>query len=435
MGEINRYNLDMKYIYVCGPTVYSDVHIGNMRPIMTFDIYNRSLKETNQKFTFIHNITDIDDKIIQRAKQENVSEKQISLKYEKYYLQLLKDANINTPDLLPRVTDNIKGIISYIKKIIDNKHAYESEGNVYFDVKSINNYGSLSNNNINTMRFEELGDKKHPGDFALWKKTSDGITFNSPWGKGRPGWHTECAFFISEFANGDLDIHGGGIDLLFPHHENENAQNIAVYQKQIAKNWNHVGHINLENEKMSKSLGNVILAKDFFKKYSPDVLRYIFLTTSISAPINLNNTLINQSLEQINKLKKSFAQTQLFNIKKYDASQEANLIIKWKFAAFNKELNKALKLFNAEGNLKNASKLFSLLKLVGFSFTKIRLSENDKQIYNQWIELRKNKHFDKADKLRDFLIRKKYFVERTNYGKINLWEAFDTRCIEIRHQN
>ena len=406
MGEINRYNLGMKYIYVCGPTVYSDVHIGNMRPIMTFDIYNRSLEETGIDFTFIHNITDIDDKIIARAKKEQVSEKEISTKYEKYYLKLLKDANINDPDILPRVTDNMDGIISYIKKIINNKKAYELNGDVYFDVTSIKGYGSVSNNNLATMRFEEAGNKKHPGDFALWKKTTEGITFDSPWGIGRPGWHTECSFFVSKFANGDLDIHGGGIDLLFPHHENENAQNLAVYNKNITKKWNHVGHINFDNEKMSKSLGNVILTKDFFKKYGPDVLRYIFITASYSAPINLNETLINQSINQVAKLKKLFIKTQLFNSKKIDVKKEAKLITEWKFASFNKELNKQIKLFNTNENTNNASKLFSLLKLVGFKFTQINVSYDDKKIYLKWMTLREQNNFEEADKLRNILINK-----------------------------
>lgn len=400
----------MKYIYVCGPTVYSDVHIGNMRPVMTFDIYNRSLKELNKSFTFIHNITDIDDKIIVRAQKEKVTEKEISSKYENHYLELLNDANINKPELMPRVTDNIKGIISYIETIIKNKHAYEKDGNVYFDILSIKNYGSVSNQNLQTMRFEEPGNKNHPGDFALWKKTNEGITFNSPWGKGRPGWHTECSFFVSKFAKGSLDIHGGGIDLLFPHHENENAQNIAVYKKNITKTWNHVGHINLENEKMSKSLGNVVLAKDFFAKYGPDVLRYIFLTASYSAPINLSDTLIKQAINQINKLEKIFIKSQLCMSQKVDVKKEAKLILDWKFAAFNKELNKYLKLFNSDSNKENASKLFSLLKLIGFKFTEIQISNEDKDLYKKWIKLRENKDYDKADKLRDILVNKKILL-------------------------
>lgn len=396
----------MKNIYVCGPTVYSDVHIGNMRPIMTFDIYNRALKELGIKFNFIHNITDIDDKIINRAKAEGVIEKEISGKYEALYLELLNEANVIKPDLLPRVTDNMDGIVNYIEQLIKKGNAYEKNGNVYFDINSINNYGSVSNRDLLTMRFEEQGDKKHPGDFTLWKKTREGITFDSPWGKGRPGWHTECAHFISEFANGELDIHGGGIDLIFPHHENENAQNNAIYGKNITKQWNWVGHINLDNEKMSKSLGNVILAKDFFKENGPDTLRYIFLTSSYSAPINLTNTLIEQAKKQTIKFKKSYIKAQLNEAKLISVKDEAELLKSWKFASFNKVLNETLKNFNKDDNTKDASKLFSLLKLVGFKFTEELISEDDKNLYQEWKISRLNKEFDKADKIRDILQNK-----------------------------
>ncbi|MDR0985412.1 MAG: cysteine--tRNA ligase [Mycoplasmataceae bacterium] len=293
-------------IYNCGPTVYNDVHIGNIRPLITFDVLVRFLK--NQKFdiTYIHNITDIDDKIINKAKEEKKTEMEISSFYTNHYLEIVKQLNA-LPMLMPKVSENINGIIEYINKLVQNNGAYvTNEGNVYFDVNKVSNYGTLSHQNINQLiegsRKELASDKKFPLDFALWKKTETGLNWKSPWSIGRPGWHTECAYFISKLVGDHVTIHGGGIDLKFPHHENENAQNNAIFHRNIADLWMHVGHINVNNEKMAKSLGNFVLVKDLLIKYTPNDLRWFMYQTKYENPLNYSEDLINQSSNDLLKL-------------------------------------------------------------------------------------------------------------------------------------
>ncbi|MCK5945919.1 MAG: class I tRNA ligase family protein, partial [Mycoplasmataceae bacterium] len=263
----------MKNIYVCGPTVYSKAHIGNLRPIITFDIFIRSLEALGNKVNLIHNITDIDDKIITAAAKEKTTEVEISSKYKKYYLDILERSNVNIPENMPGVVENMESIVEYIAKLVELGNAYEANGSVYFDITSVEGYGKLSNRDINKNIDKENKEKKHQADFAIWKATKEGVKYDSPWGKGRPGWHTECAVFINEIVKGEsLDIHGGGIDLLFPHHENENIQYEAVNKKEIAKEWRHIGKLNIDGEKMSKSIGNIMDASEFMDEHGEDVL-------------------------------------------------------------------------------------------------------------------------------------------------------------------
>lgn len=302
-------------LYVCGPTVYDQPHIGNMRPIITFDIFNR-VASLESKVNFLHNITDVDDKIINKAMDLNTDEKSISMKYEKEYLDLLNDLNIKVPNKMPKVTENINGMIDFIKRIIKKGYGYESGGNVFFNTKKFTNYSKLDNSNLEGLIINGDDDKNidslkiNSSDFALWKKTNVGKQWTSPWGEGRPGWHTECAFFIdNEFGSKGVDVHGGGIDLKFPHHINEMAQFESLNETDMSKSWMYVGHVNIQKTKMSKSLGNTITAKDFIEKHSPKILRMMFITNSASKPINISDNLIYNTEKTLSKIENSIVKT------------------------------------------------------------------------------------------------------------------------------
>ena len=396
----------MKNIYVCGPTVYSKAHIGNLRPIITFDIYIRSLKSLGNDVNFIHNITDIDDKIIAAALQEKTTETEISDKYKKYYLDLLKRSNVNIPENMPGVVENMGIIVEYISKLVELKNAYEVNGSVYFDTTSVEGYGKISNRDINNNIDKENKDKKHQADFAIWKATKEGVKYDSPWGRGRPGWHTECTVFINKILKGEsLDIHGGGIDLLFPHHENENIQYKAVNKKEITKEWRHIGKLNIDGEKMSKSIGNIMDATDFMNQHGEDVLRMLFITTSYSAPININNEMIQSSIKTLKSFKNDFIKAQtLTNEESEDIKTVAKLISEWKFAEAMKAVNEEIKLFRKEVSVEQAKKVIAIMKLIGFGFSNITLSDKDKNMFVEWNILREKNKYDEADKVRKELI-------------------------------
>lgn len=266
-------------MYVCGPTVYDHLHIGNLRPAITFDLLRNACEGIGVSVQFVSNITDIDDKIIQRAKEQGKTEEALTLFYTNAYETLLETLGIQHT-ARPKVTEYMDEIISYIEQLVKAGYAYEQEGNVFFDVEkyaSMYPYGIFKNQSIDQLRVgarvEEDVRKNHPADFALWKKTDEGITFTSSFGKGRPGWHTECVAMIQSFFGKYVDIHGGGSDLKFPHHENEEAQACACHQHELARCWMHNGMIRIGDEKMSKSLGNVLLAKDFLENYGNNVTR------------------------------------------------------------------------------------------------------------------------------------------------------------------
>ncbi len=416
----------MEKIYLCGPTVYSKAHIGNIRPILTFDIFIRAKQFLNQAVNLIHNITDIDDKIIAKALHENVSEKAVATKYQKHYLKLLKTLNIQTPQLLPTVTDNIEVIIDFIKQLILQNAAYEQEGNVWFDILKAKNYGSISHQLLSSLHFEKQDfNKKHEGDFALWKKTSIGQTFASPWGQGRPGWHTECAALINYYNNSQtLDLHGGGIDLIFPHHENENAQFMALHNFSITKKWMHIGHLNIAKQKMSKSLGNVIDTEEFIELHGTDTLRMLFLITNPTSPITLNDNLIINTKKLIAKFTKVYLQAQLVTNQIKSSNDSANQITansffkkisQWQFANAMKDLNLLIKKFyqnfdSNDSNLSNVQEaldIIAIIKIIGFSFTKLQISEEDQNLYQDWKRLRQKKQYIKADAIRKKLQVKK----------------------------
>ena len=395
-------------IYLCGPTVYSDVHIGNLRPIITFDIILRSFTFLKKDFVFIHNITDIDDKIVKRALEEQKPELELASFYTKKYQEILKQANVQKPTHLPKVTSNMKLIISFIKKMIQKGFAYEKNGEVYFEIAKTPNYGYLSN------RQESKENKK---DFVLWKKVSKGITFNSPWAKGRPGWHSECAAFVNYYAKSQsLTIHAGGIDLLFPHHENENVQYLAANNVPIANQWVHVGKLNFQGQKMSKSLQNVFLAKDFFDQYDPNVLRLIFLNSSVKSHLNLTSLLIDQNLALLKKIKKSFFAFQLLSKQKeaFSITEEQKVTLEnfcveisnFNFSKAMKLFHLTLKKFNSTPKYSNGLQFLEMIKIIGFETSNWKLSKENIEKYFKWKKEVKNKNFKIADNIKRELTKK-----------------------------
>ncbi|HOA42240.1 MAG: cysteine--tRNA ligase [Anaerovoracaceae bacterium] len=296
-------------IYVCGPTVYNYFHIGNARPFVVFDTLRRYLEYRGKKVKYVQNFTDVDDKIINKAREEGVTPGEIS---EKYIAEYYKDAaalNVEKATIHPKVTENMDEIIQFIKRLIEKGHAYEVDGDVYFSTRSFNNYGKLSRQNIEDLESGariEVGEKKEdPLDFALWKarKSEDEIAWESPWGMGRPGWHIECSVMSTKYLGDTIDIHAGGQDLTFPHHENEIAQTEAATGKPFAKYWMHNGYITIDNEKMSKSKGNFFTVRDILKHYDGEVIRFFLLSGHYRNPINFSDEMMEQAKNSLMRMR------------------------------------------------------------------------------------------------------------------------------------
>ncbi len=284
-------------MYACGPTVYDLFHIGNARTFMVFDAMRQYFQYRGYKVHFVQNFTDIDDKIINKANKEGVTFEAISEKFIKEYYKDADSLGIERADVHPRVTENIPEIIKIIRILQEKGHAYEVDGDVYFDVQSYPDYGKLSKQNLEDLqqgsRVEVDERKKSPLDFVLWKSSKEGEpSWDSPWGKGRPGWHIECSAMAKKYLGETIDIHGGGGDLVFPHHENEVAQSEAATGKPFANYWLHVGYLNVNNEKMSKSLGNFFTVRDIRKEFDLEVLRFFMLSAHYRNPLNFNKDLL-----------------------------------------------------------------------------------------------------------------------------------------------
>lgn len=280
-------------MYVCGPTVYNYIHLGNARPIVVFDTLARYFKHKGMEVEFVQNFTDVDDKIINKSMEEGTSASEVSEKYIKYFFEDISKLNILESVKRPKVTENMAEIIEIIQKLIDNGFAYEKDGDVYFEVKKYKDYGKLSNQKIEELelgaRIDVSEIKKNPVDFALWKKKKDREPFwESPWGQGRPGWHIECSAMAKKYLGDTFDIHGGGQDLVFPHHENEIAQSKCAYHGNFANYWLHNGFIQINGDKMSKSLGNFFLLREILEKFSGNVVRLFILSTHYRKPINFS---------------------------------------------------------------------------------------------------------------------------------------------------
>ncbi len=295
-------------IYACGPTVYNFFHIGNARPFIIFDTLRRYLEYRGYEVTFVQNFTDVDDKMIKRAAEENTTLKALADKYISEYYRDANGLGIRAADIQPKATEHIKDIIALVKTLVDSGHAYESSGDVYFDVSSFEGYGKLSGQSPEDLfagaRVDVSESKKNPGDFALWKAAKPGEDrWESPWGPGRPGWHIECSAMSMKYLGETFDIHGGGQDLIFPHHENEIAQSEAATGKPFAKYWMHNGYINIDNEKMSKSKGNFFTVRDISKKYDLKTVRLFMLSAHYRNPVNFSEELIAQASSAMARIK------------------------------------------------------------------------------------------------------------------------------------
>ena len=300
-------NINDVGMYVCGPTVYDDPHIGNARPLVIFDILFRLLKNKFKSVTYVRNITDIDDKIIKSSQDQNISSKELTEKVTKSFLEDCIYLNCEDPTHQPKATENIDLMIKMIKELIQKGFAYEKNKHVYFEVKKFSDYGKLSNKRLEDLiagsRVEVSENKKNSEDFVLWKPSNDKEPFwDSPWGKGRPGWHLECSAMSKKFLGNEFDIHGGGIDLLFPHHENEIAQSRCANDTgTFANYWIHNAFITMSNEKMAKSQGNILKIKDFRNKISGQVVRLALMSAHYKQPLDWNNKLLDDCQNTLNK--------------------------------------------------------------------------------------------------------------------------------------
>ncbi|MGI6361491.1 MAG: cysteine--tRNA ligase [Bacillota bacterium] len=298
-------------MYCCGPTTYNYIHLGNARPIVVFDAIRRYFIYRGYEVTYVQNFTDVDDKIIDRAAKENVTAKEIAEKYISAYKEDAAHLNVLPADVHPRVVEHIEEIIATVEKIIANGHAYQAGGDVYFDVHSFPEYGKLSGKDIDDLKAGARvapGEQKHnPLDFVLWKEAKPGEpAWDSPWGKGRPGWHIECSAMSCKYLGETFDIHGGGVDLVFPHHENEIAQSKAASGGGFARYWLHNGFITIDSEKMSKSLGNFFLLRDILKKFSGDVVRFYLLSTHYRSPIDFADDKLEMAKKGLERIRNSW---------------------------------------------------------------------------------------------------------------------------------
>ena len=418
-------------MYVCGPTVYNHAHIGNARPIVVFDTLRRTFEALGYKVKFVSNFTDVDDKIINKAIEEGVNEKVIAERYIDAYNDVRKSLNVIPLDVTPRVTETMDEIIEFIDKMVKNGSAYEVNGDVYFSVEADPKYGELSHQKLEDLnagaRVEENDQKKNPQDFALWKKTEKGIKWDSPWGEGRPGWHTECVVMIGkEFNHSMIDIHGGGKDLKFPHHENEMAQSECVNSHHLANYWIHNGMLETKGGKMSKSLGNTQWAKDVIATHGANLVRWFLLSGKYRDSLIYDDQTFEAAKTELNKiitaLKQVDVKTSLnditlineINEEKYQEfinqmaddlnTPNAYMVI---FDTV-KLLNQALRVreINYDDVAKNYNAIKKMLEVLGIFIEKIELSAEDKEVYNKWNEAKSNKDFETADKYRNILMEK-----------------------------
>ena len=410
-------------MYVCGPTVYNYVHIGNMRPVITFDMVYKYLKYLGYDVKYASNYTDINPKITKAAETLGMTEREVANKFIKAYEEDLKNYNCSNIDYRPRVINYLDDIFNFISKLIEKDYAYVVDGDVYFRASKIKDYGILSNQSIEELisgsRVDIDEKKENPLDFALWRKTTEGETFTSPWGEGIPGWHTECVVMINKLFGDKIDIHAGGVDLKFPHHENEIAQSIALNNNYIANYWMHNGHININNVKMSKSLNNFILAKDFIKEHSANVIKLAFLSTNYRQPLNLTDKVFDEALIIDNKIKTVLKSANnelniknIHNIKEEkdstfeeymnDDFNTPNVITL--LLSLVKDLNQEIR--NKGNNILTlTNKILTITNILGLSYSMPEFTEKQKETYNNWIKAREDKDFALADTLREKLVK------------------------------
>ncbi len=411
-------------MYVCGPTVYNYIHIGNARPVVFFDIVKRYLEYKGYEVTYASNITDVDDKIINRAIEENKTEKEIVDKFATQYFTDCANLGSKKPDITPYATNYINQMVKYIKNLEDTGYAYYNDGNVYFRISKIDDYGILSNQKKDDLiagaRIDVEDKKESPLDFTLWKNTDVGIKWDSPWGKGRPGWHTECCVMINDIFKGEIDIHGGGTDLKFPHHENEIAQANASGNNHLSKYWMHVGRLQIDNQKMSKSEGRTIWVKDLIKEYPYQAFRLFILSSHYRQPINYTDEIMNQYNKEWDKISKAYKQAYVSLAMANNTNKELSEDIKefenYMDDDFNtpnvlmlisnilKKIN--TKIRSKEDFANDFNTLDVILNALGVIPNKPNVDAIAKEVYNKWNEARVNKDFEAADKYRNILVEK-----------------------------
>lgn len=436
-------------MYVCGPTVYNYIHIGNARPFIMFDTLRRYLQYKGYDVTFVQNFTDVDDKIIKRGHEEGISPEEVANKYIDEYFVDADGLGIKRADVHPRVTDNIQQIIDFVKDLEDKGYAYEVNGDVYFDTKKFEGYGKLSKQNQDELeagaRIEVNGQKRHPMDFVLWKSKKEGEPgWNSPWGEGRPGWHIECSVMSNRYLGETIDIHAGGQDLAFPHHENEIAQSEARSGKTFSNYWVHNGYININNEKMSKSKGNFFTVRDISKQYDLEIVRFFMLSAHYRNPVNFSDEMLNQAkagLERLYNAKEKLEFT-ISNLSESSIKDEEKELIgelesyKTKFInAMEDDLNTAdavsaifelSKFINTNVNetsslefanmcLDKFNELTGVLNIVNKKNDDI-LDKDIEELIQKRADAKKNKDFKLADEIRQELLDKGIVLEDTRQG-------------------
>ncbi|MDC3117486.1 cysteine--tRNA ligase [Candidatus Pelagibacter sp.] len=420
-------------MYVCGPTVYDDPHIGNARPLVIFDILFKLLKNEFSSVTYVRNITDIDDKIIKSSQEQKISSKELTEKVTKSFLDDCKFLNCDNPTYQPKATEHIDLMIEMINGLIKKGYAYENKKHVYFEVKKFSDYGKLSNKNLEDLvagsRVEISENKKNSEDFVLWKPSNnDEPAWDSPWGKGRPGWHLECSAMSKKFLGNEFDIHGGGIDLIFPHHENEIAQSRCANDTKVFANyWVHNAFITMSNEKMAKSQGNILKIKDFKNKISGQIIRLALMSAHYKQPLDWNDKLLSDCEGTLDKWYKVYS-SKLKSVKVSDK------ILKPLYEDLNTPgyIANLHKLFEKANKGENIDLFVSACKFVGLmnetteqwnEFKKNRVSITELEIENMLglrDKARENKNYNEADKIRDKLLDKGVLIEDKD-GK-TLWK-------------
>ena len=434
-------------MYVCGPTVYNYIHIGNARPAIAFDTVRRYLEYKGYDVKYVSNFTDVDDKLIKAAQELNQTVPEVADRFIDAFFEDTGALNVKKATVHPRVMDHMPDIVDFIKVLIDKGHAYESNGDVYFKTRSFDDYGKLSHQSIDDLKVGariETGDlKKDPLDFALWKKAKDGeINWDSPWGQGRPGWHIECSVMARQHLGDTIDIHAGGQDLTFPHHENEIAQSECMTDKTFANYWMHNGYINIDNTKMSKSLGNFILVHDIIKEIEPNVLRYFMISVHYRSPINYNRELVEAARSSLERIQDAYHQAKERlakavkdeidekvvtsiddNVKLFEAHMDddfntANAITAWHELTGN--LNKYLRQPSTSSVVlqKFIDVFDSYSDILGVTLNRqeVLLDEEIEKLIEERETARKNKDFTRADEIRDHLKDEGIVLEDTKDG-------------------
>jgi len=417
-------------MYVCGVTVYDYIHLGHARAYIAFDTIRRYLEYQGFKVTYIQNFTDIDDKIIKRAAESGKHISEITDKFIKAYFEDTKSLNILPASHYPKATEAINDIIALIEKIVSNGYGYEKNGEVFFAVTKFKDYGKLSRRDLSQneagARIKINKDKNNPFDFILWKKAKDNEpSWDSPWGKGRPGWHIECSAMSMKELGNTFDIHGGGADLIFPHHENEIAQSESATGCRYAKYWMHNGFVNINNEKMSKSTGNFLTIRDILAKYPGEIIRLFLLGTHYRAPINFELSFLDEAKKRWQKIQETVNRVSLVtlndqqDIYKYKKDFENALSDDFNAAEALGHIFSLVKYCN-KTNSRNAAKLIKeLLLIIGLEVKAETLSDIPDQVNtlaNQRETARKNKEFDLSDKLRSEILDLGYEIKDTPSG-------------------